>query len=195
MKGKQKIALWIIPLFISLALISGCGQSDGKKVAEYFNAAAKIEKDVEASMNSLQDIGKQMESKNPDFKAMLKTIEGQIKVIETKKAEFAAIPAPESAKDLQKYELEQFDIVKDMFTQSSKMFGYIEQAYGLRSKITKNTNKKEAMGIANQAKALQSKIQTSMKEIPALQAKARGQEKKIQDEQQKLAKQYNITLK
>lgn len=195
MKAKQKVVLWLAVFFVATALIAGCGPSEGKKVADYFNAAAKIEKDVEASMDSLQSIDKQMSSQHPDFKAMLKTIEDQIALIDKKKEEFSAIPAPDSAKNLQEYELEQFDIVKDMFTKSSEMFGYIEQAYGLQAKITKGTKPKEALAIANEAKGLQKKIQTVMKEIPALQGKAREQEKKVQDEQQRLAKQYNITLK
>ncbi len=192
---RQKTGAWLAACFLSIIFLSGCGPSEQKKLTDYFNATAKITKDVDTALNSLQNIGKQMDTKNPDFKAIQKSLKDQVDNLEKKKAEFEAVPVPDSAKNLHQFQLDGFEIAKQAIVKSSDMIGYVEQALALMNKDFKKMKPKEAMDIANQAKALQKKTQALKLELDAISKKAIAQDGKISSEQQRLAKENNITLK
>lgn len=191
----QKIfgAHLILLLFIMTA--SGCVPSEQREIKNYFDAVVEIEKDIDKVFKNRESMDKEIQDKRPDFKRLQDSLKAQMDVLDNKIAEIKALPVPENAKKFHRDEIEGLEILRSYTTAYSERFSYLEQYYNLLQKDVKKMPPKEVIGIVNQIKNLTKKDSEYVKKLNALSEDASKNKKKIQMEQQRLAKQFNITLK
>lgn len=184
----------VVLVVASLFSITGCGPSEQQKLITYFNAIAQHEKDVEGIVSQLEKLGDEYNKEKPDFAGMKTKVDDLKAQVEEKKKAVEAVPAPESGKSLHELVLGQYDVVIKTIEKSGEMVQETGKLLPFLEKI-KKAKPSEIAGIMKEAKSVQAKVETMKKEVEKLGEEGDSYETRIKEEQQRLAKQYNITLK
>lgn len=190
----QRISMALAMLLL-LLMFTGCAPKEQREIKEYFDAVVKIEKDIDRIFTNREEMEKEIQSKKPDFTRLQGALKDQLSVLDDKIEEIKGLPVPESARSFHNHEIDGLEILRKYTVTSAERFAALEKYYILLQKDVKKMHPKEVVAIVNQGKSLAKKELEYVKKLNALSDEAAANKKKVQEEQQRLAKKYNITLK